>query len=246
MGEQPAMTKQKTFPRYQWQILQTGQLPLRPEGRIIKVEHRCTSVLVWPDGASPTPGNSLVVDPCFTRSGYQEAVRQLAPLGITFEQLVNVFITHPHGDHLPEVPPEAHRVPLHLYQPAAGDSLAAVPCPGHHSLAQALTFYTAAGESVWIVGDSILDEDWLRQWNYYWPNGYTPGEVIETWHSVAAILSQADIVVPGHGLPFEVTAALLGEMLSTFPYAPYMTLCLDVADRLRARLVQLERKIYGG
>jgi hypothetical protein len=37
---------------------------------------------------------------------------------------------------------------------------------------------------VCIAGDAILDIEWLKAWKYYWPNGYTVPEIVETWESV--------------------------------------------------------------
>jgi hypothetical protein len=63
---------------YQWLILQDGSLPLKADGRRNAEEHVCTSVLVWPAGSAPTSQNSLLVDPCFSRSGMQLAQQRLA------------------------------------------------------------------------------------------------------------------------------------------------------------------------
>lgn len=41
--------------RYQYRILQTGSLPLRPDSCRDHVEHRCTSALVWPEPIEVTP-----------------------------------------------------------------------------------------------------------------------------------------------------------------------------------------------
>ena len=67
--------------------------------------------------------------------------------------------------------------------------------------------------TTWIVGDAILGEDWLRAWRYYWPNGYGPDEIVETWRSVARILSMADVVIPGHGPPFRVDISLMSDSI---------------------------------
>ena len=150
--------------RYEWTILQVGELPLRPDNRVDPgAEHRCTSVLIWPEGERP----------------------------------------------------------------------------GHEPSLRALVFPSAAEEQVWIVGDAILDEAWLRAWGYYWPNQYRPPEIVRTWQSVAAILSGADVVVPGHGPPIPVTPELLENLIAGFPTADQPDRCPEVAQALRARLQTL-------
>jgi hypothetical protein len=79
----------------------------------------------------------------------------------------------------------------------------------------------------------------LLNWHYYWPNGYDADEVIQTWRTVAAILTGADVVIPGHGPAFKVTADLLRDLIELFPEAPYAASCPDVMATLAARQVQL-------
>ncbi len=69
---------------------------------------------------------------------------------------------------------------------------------------------------VCIASDTILDLEWLKAWSPYWPNRYTESEVIDTWRSIASILSQADIVVPGYGKHFMINNSLLLEILERF------------------------------
>ena len=116
--------------------------------------------------------------------------------------------------------------------------LATVPCPGHAPDLQALRFPSESGE-VWIVGDAILSLEWLLDWRYYWPNGYDVDEVIQTWRSVAAILAGAEVVIPGHGPTFKVTAALLRDLVEGFPKAPSAAKCPDVLATLVGRQIQL-------
>lgn len=117
--------------------------------------------------------------------------------------------------------------------------LDSVPCPGHDPFAQALVFRSTRDETVWVVGDAVLNLEWLQRWQYYWPNGYSEKEIVETWRSVAKILS-ADIIIPGHGAPIPVTRALLEHLRATFPMAEYASECPDVRDALTERLKQLE------
>ncbi len=229
--------------RFNWLIVQDGALPLRPENRLDKhAEHRCTSVLLWPDGESPSVANTLLVDPCFTDAGYVQAVDRLETLGIAFEDVGHVFVTHLHGDHMLHLPWDVPSPRFRSFRPgrvAAFDGITQVNCPGHHPLLLALVFAMPDGRAAWAVGDAVLDEDWLRAWGYYWPNGYAPGDVIETWRSVSAILAQADVILPGHGPAITVTPDLLDDLLAAFPHAPYADHCPDVADVLRARLARL-------
>jgi glyoxylase-like metal-dependent hydrolase (beta-lactamase superfamily II) len=223
---------------YQLLILQDGELPLLPNGNVSRFrEHRCTATLVWPAGSKPTPANSVVVDPCFTSRGWQSAVRRLAALGISPAQFGYYFMTHRHLDHALVVPEGVDRPDWQPWRPRLGGGLfglSAVACPGHAPELQALKFACESGE-VWVVGDAILNQDWLVNWSYYWPNGYEVEEILQTWRSVAAILARAQQVIPGHGPAIQVTAELLDRMLAGFQHAPYASDCPEVAQALRFR-----------
>jgi glyoxylase-like metal-dependent hydrolase (beta-lactamase superfamily II) len=92
---------------------------------------------------------------------------------------------------------------------------------------------------VCVSGDAVLDIEWLKTWRYYWPNGYTVAEIVETWESVGKILSYADLIIPGHGQPIFVTASLMEELLVMFASAKYANDCQDVEKILSNRLDQL-------
>ncbi|NDJ75025.1 MAG: hypothetical protein GYB65_02095 [Chloroflexi bacterium] len=229
---------------FNWHVLQTGSLPLRPDGMIHhRWDHRCTSVLIWPYGERIARDNAVLTDPCFTDAGYSDAAVELKELGVYFEDIGYVFVTHLHADHMLHLPydvPAPRFRPLRPgeVEPLAG--LTTVPVPGHHALQLALMFTAPDERAIWVVGDGVLDEEWLRAWGFYWPNGYTQSEIVETWFSVARILGGADVVVPGHGAPIVITAELVRDLLATFPQAPHAELCPEVADALRARLAGLE------
>ena len=230
-------------PLFDWIILQPGQLPLRPNRFIDPhAEHRCTSVLVWPEGTAPTPHNTVLVDPCFSPAGHTHAATQLATLNVTFAAVGRLFVTHLHGDHMPNLSPDelpsTCRV-LRACDLAAYPGLAVVHCPGHDTMLEALVIPVAGNRKVWVVGDAVLDEEWLRAWGYYWPNGYGAPEVIETWRSVARIIAGADMIVPGHGPAFEVTADLIRDLLDAFPRAPSAGQCPEATEMLRLRLAAL-------
>ena len=226
--------------RYQYSVLQKGSLPLKPNRKFEKtVEHRCTTLLLWPENAPPGPENTLLIDPCFTATGYQYAQKQLKKLNFSFSSLGFVFITHRHIDHLPNFP-QKKQIP-HLQHDARQllRDIELISCPGHAKDLRALVFRSTFDEQVWVVGDAILNLPWLKAWQYYWPNAYTPLEVVQTWNSVAKILARADIVIPGHGDRIDVTAALLTDLLETFPTAEYASECLEVEPLLRQRQQQL-------
>ena len=114
-----------------------------------------------------------------------------------------------------------------------------VNCPGHEPDLMALRFDATDGET-WIVGDAILDQQWLLAWLFYWPNRYLRDEIVETWRSVAKILETAQKVIPGHGPPIHVDANLLQTLIDRFPRAPCSDHCPDVVETLRNRLQRID------
>ena len=234
-------------PCYRWLVLQDGELPLRPDLSINHLlEHRCTSVILWPADQDPSPHNVLVTDPCFTRVGLAVARRRLQSLGLAIEDLGRCFVTHGHLDHTPHLPPSIlSRGPRSWTRFAPGSPSAtlvgfeAVACPGHEVDLHSLVFWSRDEQGrlrkCWVVGDAVLDEDWLRAWGYYWPNQYSPVDIVQTWRSVARVL-EADWIFPGHGPPIQVTQELLVHLERTFPLAEFADDCPDVARTL-ARLI---------
>ncbi len=183
----------------------------------------------------------MLTDPCFTFRGFQSAQNRLDRLGLSFDDIGRIFVTHPHSDHRLHMPRDAIRRRFPHFDPrdTAMPGISAVSCPGHSRRLHALVFCAASGE-VWITGDAVLDEEWLRAWGFYWPNGYSPEEIIQTWQSVAMIIKNADVIVPGHGEPFRVTADLVAHLLAGFPHATYADACeYEVSDLLRERLNEL-------
>jgi hypothetical protein len=83
----------------------------------------------------------------------------------------------------------------------------------------------------------VLDREWLLAWAYYWPNGYSREEIVQTWRSVAAVL-RADVIVPGHGAPIDVTPELCDELCRGFDRAEHASECGDVRDRIRRRFAE--------
>ncbi len=244
------MPDQPDSARYEWVVLQDGQLPLRPEGWVdTSVEHRSTAALIWPEGERPNEKNTLLVDPYFTDRGFEQAAPLLDRLALAFDRIGRMFVTHPHFDHCLQLPTG---LDLEGPPPFCRDDggplggLRLVPCPGHERSLHALAFTSSEGEEVWIVGDAVLDEPWLRAWGYYWPNGYSARRIVETWHSLATILSGADVVVPGHGPPIPVTPALVRTLLTSFPAAEHADQCPEVGEALETRLdALLDRQSAG-
>lgn len=226
--------------RYHDVILQQGTLPLRPNKTFDRTaEHRCTISLIWPEHSPPGSENTILIDPCFTAAGYQNAQKQLKTFGISLNDLGYMFITHRHIDHLLALPEKKKFPYFQKGNTRLLPDIELIPCLGHAQDLQALVFRSTSNQQVWVVGDAILNLTWLTAWQYYWPNGYTPRQVTQTWNSVAQILSQADIVIPGHGEKIYITAALLTALLETFPLAEYAGECPEVEPLLRQRQQQL-------
>ena len=226
---------------YQYRILQRGMLPLSPEGAMdLSKEHRCTALAIWPAGERPLPNRTIFTDPSFTSAGKKEAQEHAARIGLTIEMMRMIFVTHRHRDHLPS---ELERSTAHIFQkhvPVAFSDMQVELCPGHAPDLHALIFQTAQHKSVWVVGDAVLNREWLLAWGYFWPNKYGRDEIVETWRSIAKILAHADIVIPGHGDEIQLTPELLNHLLTTFPNAPYAAMLPEVATTLRERLQRLK------
>lgn len=230
--------------RFAWAVLQSGQTPLQPDGTVRnEIEHRCSVVLVWPAGQVPQTDNTLLIDPCFTENGYAQALIVLDGLGATPEDIGMVFVTHLHPDHMLHFPTQVEAPRFRPFRPVARPqvftAIHSAAVPGHHPSQEALHFQDDAGRQVWVTGDAVLGRAWLEAWTYFWPNGYAPLQIVETWRSVAQVLSHADVIIPGHDDPLPVTAELLQRLLETFPQAEFASRCPDVPRRLQARLEQL-------
>jgi glyoxylase-like metal-dependent hydrolase (beta-lactamase superfamily II) len=223
------------MPRFHWLILQEGQLPLRPDHRITRVEHRPTITLLWCEDEPLNIDNSLLVDPYFTDDGYLSAQRALQAINVQLNAIGGYFVTHFHYDHLLRLPRGVSPLPL-TRQPEPPAGIQAVPCPGHAPDLHDLAFTSIKDEQVWVVSDAILDEEWLRAWGYYYPNGYEQAEIIETWRSIARTFAHADVIVPGHGAPIRVTRELIKMLLDGFRKAEYSDDCPDVSQALQKRL----------
>ncbi|MHB8953017.1 MAG: MBL fold metallo-hydrolase [Pirellulaceae bacterium] len=237
--------------RYQWAILQDGQLPLRVDGHVTQQAHLCTVTLIWPRAESPSRDNSLIVDPCFSVDTIVEAEARLQQLGASLDSIGYFFETHGHLDHKIHVPrsmwPDKR---LCLTRKRAikwdrwSDATEAFPgirmvaCPGHAADLRVLSFRGAHGV-VCLASDVVLNREWLVAWQYYWPNVYEVSEIIETWRSVAKILATADMVIPGHGPAIQITGDLLRELIDNFPRAEYGSCCPEVVGVLDQRLQEL-------
>ena len=228
---------------YEWTVLQNGSLPLRANGMSVPfMEHQCTSALVWPEGERPSYENSIATDPCFTADGLRRAKRVFDGMGVSFADVVWAFVSHRHWDHQPGSRTEAAHLTFRvLSSPAARSGRKVVPIPGHSPDSQALVFESKSDGEVWVVGDAVLDVEWLKAWRYYWPNAYLPEEIVETWRTVAKIVSHADVIVPGHGRPIRVTAGLVKALVDGFAEAEHAAECPDVVEALRKRLRGLAR-----
>ncbi len=244
---------QRTSVAYDYAVIQSGSMPLDPSGRQRPaLAHRCASTLVWTHredvpifGQNPRSHDiCILTDPCLVGDGVEQLTSLLGELAKSLSHINFVFETHQHGDHQLNVAVLADRLrewPYQRYAPPP-PGIRIVPTPGHSVDSSSLVFTAPNGEHVWIAGDAILSEVWLRQWAYYRPNGYDKSEIIDTWRSVALILAEADVVVPGHGLLIPITIHLLRDLSATFlRRAKYAGSCPDVGISIRERITQMER-----
>ena len=228
---------------HRFAVLQEGQIRERPGGRrAADAEHRCSAVLLWPEAQQPCAATTALVDPCFTETGASCGAAVLQGLGLSWGDVGAIWTTHKHGDHQPQLPrgAGADRLPdAPLDDEALPSGLRAVPCPGHSPDSTALVFRAPEHGVVWVTGDAILNEEWLRSWEVYAPWAYTAPHVKECWRSVANIVANAEFIIPGHGGPIAVTAELVADLLRRFHGAAYSEDCPDVFRALRARLQAL-------
>lgn len=229
--------------RFEWRLLQEGSLPLRPDGIINHaLEHRPTSTLIWPEGRLFQREHTLLTDPYFTSNSFALAELGLGLLaGVSFKDIGHIFVTHQHYDHQLHFPADAPEPPPPFIEFVPGvtkgfEGITAVPCPGHAPDLRALVFTSPTDERVWVVGDAVLDKEWLLAWRYFWPNNYSPAEIVQTWRSVAMIVAQADVIVPGHEVQIRVTPQCVEELIAGFPRAEHAAECPDVLETLRERL----------
>jgi glyoxylase-like metal-dependent hydrolase (beta-lactamase superfamily II) len=238
--------------RYHWAILQDGQLPLKVDGRATLEQHLCTVTLIWPHVASLSRVNSLVVDPCFGADTINEAEARLHNLGMSLDDIGYYYETHGHFDHKVHIPrrrsADKGRHLTKEKEPKwnvwSGDTevfpgIETVVCCGHADDLHVLTFQSTSGV-VCVASDAVLNREWLVAWQYYWPNVYEAAEIVDTWRSVAKILTTADMVIPGHGPPIEITADLLSELIEKFPSAEYASRCPEVVNALKQRREELK------
>ncbi|NQT73960.1 MAG: hypothetical protein HQ553_14525 [Chloroflexi bacterium] len=229
--------------RFNYAILQPGSIKAKPNGRLIPfAEHRSTSVVLWPEGHSPSIENTILTDPCLTAEGYQHSMEVLSELGVTFAEIGYVFITHQHNDHIIRFPKGILKPAFRRFNPSDdiwSSEIRTSFYPGHSADLKSLIFHSSSGDTMCIAGDAILNEEWLRAWQYFWPNRYSQAEIIQTWKSVAAIVASSDVIIPGHGAPISVSVALIKELLSGFPAAQHSDRCEEVAQVLKNRLAEL-------
>ena len=226
--------------RYRYLVIQAGTLPLSPDGSLDSAkEHRCTSAAIWPDGGTITPPRAMLTDACFTIAGLKHAHEDARRAGISLDMPACFFITHCHRDHIPVALLQKNSRMFHNQVPREFPDMKVERCPGHSPDLHALIFHAPDGKEVWVVGDAILNLEWLVAWGYFWPNGYTPAEIAETWRSVAKIVSRADVILPGHGDEIIVTAPLVQQLLSAFPSAEQAAAAPEVAPLLQRRLAAL-------
>lgn len=225
---------------YQYTILQSGSLPLKPNGKVdFNIEHKCTSLLLWPENQEPTPENTILADPCLTPENIKVLEQKLQKYRMCLSDIQYFFISHKHRDHLPTFSYDKNYVKL-VKDRKLFSGISTTPCTGHAHDLKSMVFQLGTKEEIWFVGDAVLNKEWLKAWGYYWPNRYTEEDVVQTWKSLAKILSQADIVIPGHGMEIRITSQLLKELIQSFPQAKHSERCFSVEALLKKRMKELK------
>ena len=225
---------------YRWDILQTGEISLHPDGsRDESKKHACTSTIIWREDKPCIPLYAIITDPCFIGKQSQHVENRLNRMGFRLPDIGKYFITHSHWDHQPRMHHHSQRLTGTPINITDRKGLKFVPCPGHHVGQNALVFTDANDKKVWIVGDAVINEEWLRAWGYFWPNQYDKQEINQHWRDIATIIAKAEIIIPGHGSPITVTWNLVEDMIESFPTAEFAANCPEVLDELKTRLAEL-------
>jgi len=147
----PMDTGQPPHQRYDYLLLLVGSITVDPDFSIDRsVEHRCSSVLIWPQGEQPSRHNTVLTDPCFTDRGFPHAAAHLNRLGLAFGDIGRIFVTHRHGDHRFSLLDRTVRSDFARFRPGVTGPLSGIstlPCPGHTPEWQALVFRSSTGRN---------------------------------------------------------------------------------------------------
>ena len=188
-----------------YKILYEGTLPRDPHGNWnSNILHRCTTALIYcMKNEEIDKSSTILTDPGWTDNDEElKIINGLEKIDLSFEDIEYVFITHAHNDHICGImncsaienakilmkdSEIMNRFPLEIFS-----------TPGHSPDSRTLCFqcdkkYTA------VVGDAVINEDYLINQEIYRPNGYTGKEEKQTIETMQFIKDKFDVIIPGHG-----------------------------------------------
>lgn len=198
--------------KYKFRILQTGSIPLNFQGKInTALKHRATSTLVYREINNKIDKSFLlIVDPAWVlKSEMTKAEDRIKDLQITLKDINHLFLTHSHYDHrcglknLAKEKSNLMRMIHSKYLIESGiNKIEIIQTPGHSYDSRALIIHSKKRTA--IVGDAVINYEYLMQWGYYYPNQYKPNEISETRQTMKKLIENNDVIIPGHGSAISV------------------------------------------
>ncbi len=187
-----------------YKILIHGSLPvdanLKYHGDI---PHICTSTLIYKIKDNTIIKDSLVLcDPAWIDSQYEDQIRQnLHSLDLTFADINYVFVSHEHMDHClalhsSSLLNSAIRLTQKNIYLIKDLSIRSAPGHTHDSL---ILFFKSEDIKTAVVGDAIINEEYLLNWEVYRPNGYSEKEIKQTRKTMNYLIKHFSVIIPGHG-----------------------------------------------
>lgn len=190
---------------YKYKIIQKGSLPVHFDGRVNhNLPHRSTSTLVYREiNNEIDKAFLLLVDPGWVlRSEMEKAAEKLRDLKIDIHEINYLFLTHSHYDHRCGLRYMKSSRFLKSINPqflikSGITQLEIIQTPGHSYDSRSLIIHS--DKKIAIVGDAIINNEYLELGGYYYPNNYNSIEIKITRQTMRHLIDQYDVIIPGHG-----------------------------------------------